>query len=122
MSHVTRAAQMQHVAYDAETVTGRTSLGIPEQFSRVLVDVSVAQNVDTFDTRWYQGREIIIMVSPGSAATMTIRENQAGTNIVLASGAVTIALNAADIIRFVAEYDSSGNEMWYQSGPLVNHT
>lgn len=95
-----------------------TTISIPQYMMTAVLDVPSAQNVDNFDTDWHERRRLTIFNSPGSAAAVTLRDNQAGTNLVM--NGTSQAIGAGDSMKFQAFRDSSGNKMWYQVGTFVD--
>lgn len=111
-----RAHRMQG---EPEAITAdATTMAIGPSSSIVIATCTSAQNVDVIQTAWRHGRQIRVKSSAGSSANITFRDDQAGTNIVLAG--TSVALGANDSVEFMADYDASGNQMWVQSMGLCN--
>ena len=87
-----------------------TTLTIPDSISFAPLTNTGGQNVDFIDAEWSPGRVIEIFVVEGSS-TITFRDNQAGTNIVL--NGLTTACAEMSATSFRAWRDASGNKMWY---------
>jgi len=95
-----------------------TTMVIDDSAYAVIATCTSSQNVDVISTAWYRGRQIRVKSAAGSSANITFRDDQAGTNLILIGSVV--ALGAHDSVEFMADYDSSGNEMWVQSMGLCN--
>ena len=94
----------------AISVTG-TGIGVPDSAGFCPITAGSSQNVDIIDAEWSPGRVIEFWVVPGSS-TITFRDNQAGTNIVL--NGTSVAAATLSSISFRAWRDASGNKRWYQ--------
>lgn len=93
-------------------------LQIDAQTATAIVECDSATNVDSLQTQWVRGRRILIKSAAGSANTMTFRDNQSGTNLVLNSTSVAVGTN--DSIEFIADLSAAGAEMWYQIRGLAD--
>ena len=109
MSKAARAANAQS-GFEEVAVTGQT-ITIAAGTGSALLTASTGTSVDVINSQWIRGRRIFVKCSAGSS-TVTFRDNQSGTNLVLID--LTSAVAADSSTAFVADLDASGNEMWVQ--------
>lgn len=107
------SASGQHPAISGTTLT----------FSGSMVNIRIvtgaAQNIDKIVSTWQEGRRIHVSADSGNASnTVTLRDNQSGTNLVLKS--TSVALGALDSVWLRADMDSSGNQIWVQDSEVCN--
>lgn len=85
------------------------------------LSVTNVANIDSINapaSSWREGRKIQLIGAIGNGDAITIRDNQAGSNLSVVGTSLT--LGAGDSVTFRADKDSSGNKIWSQDGVLVN--
>lgn len=96
-----------------------TSATLKLKSDAVQVRLSVASpmNIDNIITDHWKGRKIQIVAHEDNGDTITIRDNQSGSNIEVNS--TSIALGAGDSVWFRAA-KPGGVEHWYQDSDVAN--